>query len=260
LKNKIQEDVIDFYSHFSYPLIPYPFSKNHKQLMRRVLSCCNLEINDLKGLEVLDAGCGTGEKSIFMARNGAQVTAIDINEVQLKQAKRNMEKYNVKINFVQDDLVNLKHDEKYDLIICLGVLHHTPNMKKGLENLLKLLRPNGKIVVALYNSYSRLPYRLVRVPLHLFIKDPVKIHDFVMKSKFTFFLRTTTEPTLYDRYAVPYESYHTIGEVKRIFKKKGIEAMNVYPKLIFNSELLTQIYWIYKCKTIFFIGGYNQRV
>ncbi len=253
----IQNSVIEFYSKFSYPLIPYPFSRNHKQLMRRVLSCCNLELKDLKGLKVLDAGCGTGEKSIFMARYGAHVTAIDINENQLKQAKKNMEKYNVNVNFVRDDLVNLKHNEKYDLIVCLGVLHHTPNMKRGLENLLNLLKPNGKIVVALYNSYSRFPYRLVRAPLHFFIKKPEKIHDFVMKSKFTFFLRTATEPTLYDRYAVPYESYHTIGEVKRIFKNNGIVAMNVYPKLIFNNELLTQIYWIFKCKTIFFIGGYN---
>ncbi len=256
--DKIQEEVISFYSHFSYPLIPYPFSKNHKLLMKKVLGCCDLTFDDLKDLKVLDAGCGTGEKSIFMARYGAYVTAIDINENQLKQAKKNMEKYKEKINFVRDDLVNLKHNEKYDLIVSLGVLHHTPDMKKGLENLLKLLRPNGKIIIALYNSYSRLPYRLVRAPLHLFIKDPVKIHDFVMKSKFTFFLRTATEPTLYDRYAVPYESYHTIGEVKKIFKNNGIEAMNVYPKLIFNSELLTQIYWIFKCKTIFFVGGKKE--
>jgi 2-polyprenyl-3-methyl-5-hydroxy-6-metoxy-1,4-benzoquinol methylase len=255
LKSKIQEDIISFYSHFSYPLIPYPFSKTHKLLMKKVLGCCNLKFDDLKNLKVLDAGCGTGQKSVFMARYGANVTALDINEVQLNEAKKNAIKYNVTLNFVKDDLVDLKHNEKYDLIVCLGVLHHTPSMKKGLENLLKLLKPNGKIVVALYNSYSRLPYRLVRAPLHLLIKDPVKIHDFVMKSKITFMLRTTEEPTLYDRYAVPFESYHTISEVKKIFKKNRIGAMNVYPKLIFNNEFLTQISWIFKCKTIFFFGG-----
>lgn len=223
--------------------------------MRRVLSCCSLELKDLSGLKVLDAGCGTGEKSIFMSRYGAHVTGLDINENQLKQAKLNALKYNEKVNFVKDDLVNLKHNEKYDLIICLGVLHHTPNMKKGLENLLNLLKPNGKIIIALYNSISRMPYRLIRVPLHLFIKNPIKIHEFVMKSKLTFMLRTTTEPTLYDRYAVPYESYHTIGDVKKIFKKNNITPLNVYPKLKFNSEKLTQFYWLFKCKTIFFIGG-----
>ena len=143
-ESNIQTSVIEFYSKFSYPLIPYPFSKNHKQLMRRVLSCCNLEFKDLKGLKVLDAGCGTGEKSIFMARYGADVTG-DINENQLKQAKKIWKSIR-KNKFCARYLVNLKHNEKYDLIVCLGVSHHTPNMKKGLENLLKLLKPNGKII------------------------------------------------------------------------------------------------------------------
>jgi SAM-dependent methyltransferase len=251
--------VEQFYNKYNYPKVNLYNQKKkrmHKNLMKRILSYANLKLEDTKNMHILDAGCGTGDKSVYLSYNGSTVTSIDISLGQLKEAMELAKRTKTDIRFALKDLVNddLFNLGKFDLILSLGVLHHTEDAKKGFENLAKLLKPNGKIIIALYHRYSRLRYRILRFLIRSFIsKDPEKIMDWVLNSKLAEPLRKASISTLYDRYAVPFESYHTLMEVQEWFDSAGIEMI-----LKSNNVKGFEFLKIFERKTLFFVGGIKK--
>ena len=98
--------------------------------------------------DILEIGCGSGIISIHCAKNGANVTAVDINQNALNLTKRNAEKNNISLNIKKSDLFDsIKED--FDVIIFNPpYLPKTDNMeiddrwdggKKGDETLVKFL-------------------------------------------------------------------------------------------------------------------------
>ncbi|PKD16208.1 SAM-dependent methyltransferase [Salegentibacter salinarum] len=82
---------------------------------------------DLQGMEVLDIGCNAGFYAISLARRGAKVTAIDLDDHYLNQAKWAAEKFNVsnQIEFKNMQVYDLAQEDKtYDLIWFMGVFYH----------------------------------------------------------------------------------------------------------------------------------------
>ncbi|KMQ50184.1 Methyltransferase type 11 [Chitinispirillum alkaliphilum] len=82
---------------------------------------------NLNGLQVLDIGCNAGFYSIELALRGADVTAIDMDEHYLRQAKWAVRKFNLeeKIRFYQMQIYSLAHQNKmYDLVWFMGVFYH----------------------------------------------------------------------------------------------------------------------------------------
>ena len=83
--------------------------------------------NDLTGWKVLDIGCNAGFYSIELAKRGAEVTAIDLDDHYLKQAKWTAEKFSLddRINFKQMQVYDFAHtDEQFDLVWFMGVFYH----------------------------------------------------------------------------------------------------------------------------------------
>ena len=82
---------------------------------------------NLEGWKVLDVGCNAGFYSFELAKRGAQVTGIDIDEHYLKQARWAAKQLNLqdKVEFRQMQVYDLASvDEKWDLIWFMGVLYH----------------------------------------------------------------------------------------------------------------------------------------
>lgn len=255
MHNEVAHKVIRFYSKYPYPTIRFPFGKRHRQLVSRIVSLWGFSPDSIKGSEVLDAGCGTGEKSLLLAHMGARVTAVDICPSQVERARALAVKYGQNIDFHVADVTRLNLNRKFDGIICSGVLHHTSDPHEGFRRLCSHLRPGGRILVGLYNAYSRVHYRVLRAVLHkAFGGDPGRIMSFVVQSPLAVPLRTASLPTLYDRYAVPHESYHTIGEVRKMFADNGIEVCTVYPE-VFGLDITTQLSWLVRGKSFFFVAG-----
>jgi len=242
-----------FYSTYNYPNLKY-IGKTHTTLMKKILSFASLSFSDLQGKDILDAGCGTGDKSVFFALKGANVTSIDFSLGQLQKAQENAKINKVKIKALEMDILNpdFKKLGKFDYIFCLGVLHHTEDAKKGFTNLTKLLKPNGIIILALYHRYARIRYRVIRALLRIFIsKDPERIISFLFSNNpFAKLLNTVTKETLYDRYAVPFESYHTQREIRKWFRQVGLTE-------IAHSENVNgfEPFKVFERKTLFFCSG-----
>ncbi|MFZ3074299.1 MAG: class I SAM-dependent methyltransferase [Minisyncoccales bacterium] len=100
------------------------------------------------GSQLLDYCCGTGEVSIFLAKNNANVTGIDISDISIaiaqdhaaKECKGNLPKFKVM------DGENLQFsDNIFDAIVCSGVLHHL-DLNKVYPELSRVLKPGGRII------------------------------------------------------------------------------------------------------------------
>src|SRR5262249_13553893 len=112
-----------------------------------------------KPVEILIAGCGTGQQSIDFARNlvDAQVMAVDISLASLAHAQRKTNELGLKnIEYGQADIDKLDTiGRTFDVIETMGVLHHLSDPATGWRVLLSLLRPNGFMRVGLYSELAR---------------------------------------------------------------------------------------------------------
>lgn len=97
---------------------------------------------------VLDYCCGNGQISIFLAKNGAEIVGIDISDVSIQDARNNAIHEGVENNtsFSVMDAEKLEFDDdKFDIIICAGVLHHL-DIQKAYSELARVLKPEGEII------------------------------------------------------------------------------------------------------------------
>lgn len=104
---------------------------------------------------ILDAGCGPGEHSIRVAREGYHVCAIDVSETVLDEAHRRAAAAGVadRISFQQADLTHLDlDDQSFDAIFCWGVVIHIRSIKKALDELVRILKPNGRLALYVTNA------------------------------------------------------------------------------------------------------------
>ena len=134
----------------------------------------NVEFNNkFLNPNVLIAGCGTGQQLInAIGYHNSNILAVDLSLTSLAYAKRKIEETSYKnIEFMQGDILDLNSlNRKFDVIECVGVLHHMKNPLEGLKVLLDLLAPHGFLKLGLYSDIAR--------------QHIVKIREFIKKKKF----------------------------------------------------------------------------
>ena len=134
----------------------------------------NVEFNNkFLNPNVLIAGCGTGQQLInAIGYHNSNIFAVDLSLTSLAYAKRKIEETSYKnIEFMQGDILDLNNlNRKFDVIECVGVLHHMKNPLEGLKVLLDLLAPHGFLKLGLYSDIAR--------------QHIVKIREFIKKKKF----------------------------------------------------------------------------
>jgi ubiquinone/menaquinone biosynthesis C-methylase UbiE len=104
-----------------------------------------------EGSRILEAGCGTGEQTVFIAKSNplSSITSIDISKESLSIAEKSMIKNSIKnVNLIEGDIFNLKFDkESFDHIFICFVLEHLSDPVKALLKLKEVLKKNGTITV-----------------------------------------------------------------------------------------------------------------
>ena len=110
---------------------------------------------------VLDAGSGTGFHSLLLAQLGLHVTATDISEQMLRQAKRNAEHMSVQIDTIQTSfqVMNESVHNKFDAVFCLGnTLPHVlteEELIQSFKSFRETLNSGGRVFLQLLN-YDRI--------------------------------------------------------------------------------------------------------
>ena len=102
-----------------YMACPCFWGSDPGSLVRRLTNF----LQNFRDLSVLDLGCGEGKNSIFFARQGANVEALDVSEVALQNARRAWPDFeSVNWQCVDVRLITL-NSNRYDVVIAYGLLH-----------------------------------------------------------------------------------------------------------------------------------------
>ncbi|HEY4395167.1 MAG TPA: class I SAM-dependent methyltransferase [Polyangia bacterium] len=187
---------------------------------------------------VLDLGCGTGQMTIFLANGKRQVVGADLTRGALALAADAARRFGVEgASFVETDLRRPGLAEgSFDVVLSLGVLHHTPDPRAAFGAMARLARKGGIVVVGLYNTFARLPHRLRRLVaratgMRWILFDPVLAARAAEPARRAAWLR--------DQYLHPEEHRHTLGEVQGWFRENNVDYLRSYPSALLDGEALT---------------------
>ncbi len=96
---------------------------------------------DLRGLDVLDAMCGSGETTEYLRQRGARVTGIDISQEQMC---RFQERFPECKAYCGSILSTEFPSDSFDVVVAVGGLHHLhPNSSAAINEIYRVLKPGG---------------------------------------------------------------------------------------------------------------------
>ena len=104
---------------------------------------------------VLECACGTGAITEEIAKKAQMVLATDFAEGMLKRASKKCRKYS-NVSFRQEDITDIKSgDNTFDKVVAGNVIHLLPEPEKALNELLRVVKPGGKVIIPTYINMSK---------------------------------------------------------------------------------------------------------
>ncbi len=162
------------------------------------------------GDKILDVGCGNARDLIIFAKNGARCVGIDFSENMIKEGKKDAKKEKIKIDLIVGGVTKLpfKNDSFYKMS-CSEVIEHIPNYGDAIEEMTRVLKNSGRLVVTTPNKYS----------LYGLTKFIFRLTSFVFS-----FLRKNINRN--KKKIHPYDKWKTKKELIEVFKKNKLKTEN----------------------------------
>ena len=105
---------------------------------------------------ILDVGCGFGRNANWLAKKGVNVTAVNIDEKEIKIAREKAEKMEINISYFHANATELEFPaNSFDVVLDLGCSHMIPDregQKKSEAEMARVLKPSGRLI---YFGFSK---------------------------------------------------------------------------------------------------------
>jgi polyprenyldihydroxybenzoate methyltransferase/3-demethylubiquinol 3-O-methyltransferase len=107
----------------------------------------------LKGLKILDVGCGAGVLTEALAKLKADVTGLEPSEELIRVAKNHIKDTSLNVDYISEYIeeYSINNAGKFDAVIASEVVEHVPDQKAFLQELTKCLKPNGSLFISTPN-------------------------------------------------------------------------------------------------------------
>ncbi len=135
----------------------------------------------LKKLNIIDVGCGGGLISVPIYQLGAKVTAIDANSYNIKALSEYTSSNNLDINPINttvEEYISNYPAQLHDVVLCLEVLEHVSNQSAFIQNLLRLLKPTGMLILSTINRTIKSYAQAIIAAEYILKWVPSNTHDY----------------------------------------------------------------------------------
>jgi cyclopropane fatty-acyl-phospholipid synthase-like methyltransferase len=154
--DSITDSVIAMYDAYPYPSPKAALDKHQFAELANLLDIFALECSyDFKDKRILDAGTGTGQRLLNAARQlpEARFLGVDLSARALGVAADTARALGIgNVSFEVSNLLECGWTERFDMILCMGVLHHLSIPEKGIRNLAAQLTPDGVAWIYVYGE------------------------------------------------------------------------------------------------------------
>ena len=117
-------------------------------------------VETFRGKTVIDAGCGGGQHLNLVAPYAAAVTGLDLNTAAIAR-RHTAQRSNVTVLTGDIAVIALT---PMDVVYCIGVIQHTLDPDRTFQNLKRLVKPGGRLILWCYSREGNWPNRLVLEP------------------------------------------------------------------------------------------------
>ena len=111
--------------------------------------------DEFAGRRVLEIGVGLGTDLVQFAKAGALCHGVDITDRHLELTARNFALRGLPVDLKRCDATRIEHpDASFDVVYSFGVIHHIPDAPAVVREIERVLKPDGRCLVALYHKGS----------------------------------------------------------------------------------------------------------
>ncbi len=206
-----------------------------------------VRLADLKGLRVLDAGCGGGRYARICGEAGAIVVGAD--HTRAVDKARQICSHLPNVQFVQADLKHLPLEAaSFDFVFSIGVMHHDVETRRVFDAVARMVKPGGQYSVWLYrrNQWwqelinsglrsvtTRMPAKMLMPFCHFgAVLGSIPIINRTLNKVVNFSAHPSYQNRVcdtFDWWAPRYQHHHTVAELSDWFKEAGFADLKVLP-------------------------------
>lgn len=261
---KVSNAVASLYNTYPFPPEPLldepPPGYNWRWNWLAAYNFCTGRKPQKQDIRILDAGCGTGVGTEYLVHLNPQATVvgIDLSEGALNVAKERCQRSGAnRAEFHHLSLFDVeKIPGEFDLINCVGVLHHTSEPIRGIQALAKKLAPGGLMHIFVYAELGRWEIRLMQKAIALLQNDKRgdyrdgvsvgrKIFDslpennrIVKREKERWALENQRDENFADMYVHPQEIDYNIETLFELIDASGLDFVGFSNPSYWNLERL----------------------
>ena len=180
-----------------------------------------------RGRDVLDAGSGPGVQIRMMAEVARSVTAVDLEALDTSREKTS--DLSGRIRYVRGDISKMELGRTFDVINCVGVIHHTDDPTLTFWNLFRHLKPGGRMIIWAYAEEGNWLMKHLVEPFRKAVLDQAP-HGVIWT--LSLFLTLLIWPVVHSLYRLPFRRlpyYDYFSNFRRMSFRRN--ALNVYDKL-----------------------------
>jgi ubiquinone/menaquinone biosynthesis C-methylase UbiE len=114
-----------------------------------------------RGKKVLEVGVGAGTDHVQFARAGALLSGIDLTEAAIEMVRKRLALEGLHSDLRRSDAEHLPfEDNTFDYVYSWGVLHHTPDTERAINEVYRVCKPGGTVCIMLYHRFSLIALKL----------------------------------------------------------------------------------------------------